>query len=105
MIELKSKLYNRYTLASYVAGLGSIPLLFSGNSLVMGSSLLIGSFLGLLATENGNTTEDGYYRTLAHIERFGIIDPRFAQKMETSYCHNVGMRIAAKERGLEHLLE
>ena len=45
-----------------------------------------------------------YQRTKKHIIRYNTLDERFAAEMSDWYCDQTGLKLAAKEAGLEHLL-
>jgi hypothetical protein len=63
-------------------------------------------FLSGSITSFGVDTVRAYRRAREHINTHGTLDTRYATKYHTSwYCTAVGIRLAAKEAGLEQLLQ
>ena len=52
----------------------------------------------------GIETYNAYTRVKEHIGKYGTIDERFRDKFSPLYCTQTGIRLAAEEAGLEHLL-
>ena len=101
---LKSVVANKITLAGYsLMGLGAVTEFFGIKSMISGYDIL---FIGLSLnnlTLYGFQTRTAYKRTIQHIDSYNTLDPRFLAKHRW-YCEQVGIRAAAKERNLEHLL-
>jgi len=102
---------NKATLAGYL-GLGaSIDLLVFGNNhdsinFVL-SSIILGQISGGLlgATAFGLQTFDTYRETRNYISKFGKIKEEYQNLKHKVYCTRVGIRLAAREAGLESSLE
>jgi hypothetical protein len=69
------------------------------------SAVFLYSIISLGLTSLGNETMDNYQRTRDHIEQFGRVEDYFDQKMSKTYCTRVGMKLAAKEYGLEDKIQ
>ena len=59
---------------------------------------------GIIATELGTGTFRSYRRTKKHIESFDRIDDRWVHYYADHYCSKTGVRLAAREYGLEKTL-
>jgi hypothetical protein len=113
---LKAVIANKFTLAGHLLYLGAgiagtiFPFLELNNSEetkyivnTVATPLLIGTILEVL-TDFGRDTLDAYRRTRKHIEKEGTLDPRFSKRY-VSYCDKSGERLAAREAGLEDLVQ
>jgi hypothetical protein len=58
----------------------------------------------LVMTKCGAYTFKTYRKTKKHIKRTKTIKSRFKHKIPRDYCMEVGLKLAAKEKGLEHLI-
>ncbi|MBR9705638.1 hypothetical protein GOV14_01255 [Candidatus Pacearchaeota archaeon] len=74
----------------------------TGNQIpIVGNLLYYSGFMTLGSTYLGLETFKAYKRMKKHIKKHGIIDPRFKDKFSNLYCTQLGIKIAAKEEGLE----
>lgn len=58
----------------------------------------------LYLTGCGMHTYNTYRRVKKHIKKKGTLDQKFTAKISEWYCDQAGLRLAAKEAGLEDLL-
>ena len=68
--------------------------------------MLIGkTIMSLLSSSKyGGETYHAYTRMRSHIQKYNTIDKRFREKFSRIYCTNTGVKMAAKEAGLENLI-
>ncbi len=106
---VKCAVGNRFTLGRHLA-MGLSPLLgFIEYSItkkfpVASVGLFEAGFFSLFMTNYGLDTLNTYKKTKEHIQQHKTIDPRFKDKYSKLYCNQVGIKLAAEEAGLEHLI-
>jgi hypothetical protein len=111
---MKSVYANKATLLGYgflgLAGLGmacyfDIPEDFENIYLgIVELTAFLGFSLNIL-TDFGLQTLKIYQRTRIHIENNGTISEKLLRTVPPLYCDQAGLRLAAKEANLEHLLK
>ncbi len=105
----KCAVRNKFIIGSY-AGIGlSILLKYveheTGTQIPVVDDLLYYASFGTLgATQLGLETFNAYRRMRKHISEHGTIEPRFKDKFSSMYCTQTGIKMAAKEAGLENLI-
>lgn len=97
---------NFFTLSGFVAWICSLILFvyhltnintLDKDILYIISILFTCGFMLLTLTNWGLDSLSCYRGAVEHIKRHGQIDRRFLQKYDKSYCHSIGLRLAAKE--------
>ena len=112
----KCVLANKFTLAGYAFTVSSYPFCsdifnwLNGESNInfnvgIGLTLISLGAVLLSSTEFGVGTYDIYERTKKHIAGSGNIGNGFAFCFSSVYCDKIGLKLAAKEAGLEHLIK
>ena len=107
---------NVYTLTGYLAIPVSAACLIAGADPdlveyasrllnLVGGSTAFYSFFALGCTGAGAYTMRYIRKTREEIEEHGTIRPSFARLHREWYCYRQGMKLAAKEAGLEETLE
>lgn len=106
----KCAVKNKFVLGGYITLISSFAMSYvesrTGIKYPVSSDILFttGS-LSLLIARFGVETYLAYTRTKKHINEFGTIDKRFGNRfLSGSYCTQAGIRLAAKDAGLEHKL-
>jgi len=100
--------YNRYVIPGLVAlGGGAYGALHTDNIVVGGLMISLGFFgaVASLSTSLGAQTYRAYKRTKRHITQFGRLDPEFVERYDTDYCCLRGIRLAARDAGLDSQLK
>lgn len=117
----KCAVRNRAVLGSYACtgvGLSLLTLLITSIEPETGTQLStmdavlffggVGTFdvgsVSLGLTELGTPTYNSYRRMREHIKKHGTIDQRFKDSFSPFYGTQVGIKMAAKEAGLENLI-
>jgi hypothetical protein len=85
-------------LIKYVENETGIKLPIIDDLLLYASSAVLGS------TKLGAETYKAYRKMRNHIKEYDTIDQRFKGKFSSFYCTQKGIKLAAKEGGLEHLI-
>jgi len=106
---LKCATGNRFTLGGYLAMslfplLGVVEYNLTKKFPILSVSLFEFGWISLLLTGCGSGTLKTYREVKEHIQKHGTIDPRFKEKYSEAYCDKIGIKLAAKEVGLEHLI-
>jgi len=105
----KCAIKNKFILSSYV-GIGASLLSKyiehkTGTKIIRMDDLLINSSVVILGTTQfGLETMHSYRRMREHIKKHGTIRKRFKEKFSPVYCTQTGIKMAAKEAGLENLI-
>ena len=100
---------NRFTLAGYTLGWTSLAI-YLGNGdehQALNVAAYTCAFISLqllMNTALGALTYLTYQRAKKHIKQHETLDRRFASTTSPFYCSQVGLRLAAEEKGLESLL-
>jgi len=106
---------NKFTLTGYIglAVTAATCIIFKQpqiiediTSMSFVSELMIGSYslISLVGTAFGLETLDSYRTTKQQIEKYGKPSNRYYNKNIMYYCDTAGIKLAAKEADLEHLL-
>jgi len=108
---LKCAYANKFTLAGFIALAANMGLKAMGKpveyeelynlSLAISHNLAFGC---LVMTWAGLDTFRTYKRTREYIQEFGKIREDYSELKNKFYCSRVGIRLAAKEAGLERTL-
>jgi hypothetical protein len=111
---LKCAIANKGTLAGYLLTATGVAmglaayLTDSADAFMLGSVAFstgaIGAGINIL-TSFGHETLVAYRRTREHIQRTKTLDDRFYRVYRHTYCTNVGAKLAAREAGLDLLIE
>lgn len=102
---------NKYTFVGVLGMSGSGILLAVGGLSSYSTYTLMafmiggGSFGLICVTDAGAKTFLSYNRAKGHIDKHNTLDEKFLNKFSTKYCDQVGLKLACRESGLEHLLE
>ncbi|HLC88549.1 MAG TPA: hypothetical protein VJG49_00790 [Candidatus Nanoarchaeia archaeon] len=111
---LKCAIANKVTLASlplFVAS--SVVAIASFNNYQNLDHLALGAAAVFVAGSAGSLsfltgcglhTTYTYQKTKKHIKKYNALDERFTSMISSWYCDQAGLKLAAKEAGLEHLL-
>lgn len=89
------------TLALFVYYLTNAHTLDKNRFFILVSILFVCGFLWLTLSNWGLDSFSCYRGAVEHIKRHGQINRHFLYKYDNSYCHNVGLRLAAKEAGIK----
>ncbi len=108
----KSVIANKFTLTGYVSlGLGAVgAYIFTKTNMpeiniyISNTLFFSYSFLTFLGTEFGVETYKAYRKMKNHIQKHNTIESRFKIRFSQDYCVRTGIKLAAKEAGLEDLL-
>lgn len=104
----KCAVRNKYVIGGYAGIVVSSLMKYLEQE--TGTELLFDNFIGIASlgalglTSFGKETYDAYRRMRDHIEEHGTIDERFKSRFSSIYCTQTGIRMAAEEAGLEHLI-
>ncbi len=67
--------------------------------------ILLGSAAVIIANHGGSITYETYKRTQNKIKRYNTIPDNFVEYNSKTLNARIGLELAAKEKGLSHLLE
>ena len=102
---IKCAVANRYSFLGYAALITSAFLFKENPENLNTYNFLALAGLNLLFTKGGELTHSSYRRTKNHIAKFNRIDKRFVRRFDKDYCVQLGIRLAAREAGLEEQLD